>query len=218
MLKHLNSCTLVMTLCILTGCSSNPYKVKEIDTEVKSTHGQLQGAMIAVDLQGQAIIQKETDAEVQLREQTWKNYDLERDLNYSHEALTQCQNEMADPRLGGSGKVVDIPEIDAVNVTQKKEEFGLNSNGDLKFVTKEMYLDRLKSERRFQEVLTSHLKLVKKEKEKCEREIGYARVKAGLSASRYKSEGVLSADGSFHATRTAENNLDDAFKIAKENK
>lgn len=95
---------LILTLCTTIGCASNPYKVKEVDTEVQSVHGQIQGATIAVDIKGQAIIQKKTQAEVELRTQTWKNYDLEQEINYDHDELTRCQTELADPTLGGSGK------------------------------------------------------------------------------------------------------------------
>jgi hypothetical protein len=204
---------MILALSLATGCSTNPYKVKEVDADVKSTHGSIQGATIAIDKNDQAIIQKENDAEVELREQTWKNYDLEKKLNYDYGQLKQCQNELADPRLGGSGQVTEIPDLDVINrLPEKKEEFGITKNGQLVMVKREMYLDRLKAERQYEEVLKSASKTVAKHKDGCEYSLSIARVKNGLPASRYAAQGHFSGE-QYIQERPAEHNLDDAFRI-----
>lgn len=208
---------LVLTCCIW-GCASSPNKVRELDTEVKSTHGSVQESTIAVDKQNQAILQKETSPEAALREQIWKNFDLEKQIQTQHESLKRCLTEMSDPRLGGSSQVMEAPELDVVtSVNQQKEELGINKDGDLKIVQKEFYLERLQAERKYGETLTAALKTISKRREQCDRDYGYARVKNGLPAERYRAEGYYDQTGRWVQTRPAEHNLDEAFQIrAKE--
>jgi len=124
-----------------SSCSSSKYKVKNVDTKM-DVKGTIQGSKIGLDEQKQAIIQTETTTEVELQKQQWANYDLEKQLSNSHEQLTRCRTDLADPRLGGSGQVVEIPEIDNMKKPANiKEEIGLDEQGNLKVVKKEYYLN-----------------------------------------------------------------------------
>lgn len=205
-------------IVMLNACASNPHRVLDINADVKEKYGTNQGAMIAIDKDGQAVIQRDTDAEVELREQQWRNIDLEKTVETKHESLERCRIELADPRLGGNGNVTETPDLDIVNaLPEKKEQFGLTNQG-LKVVKKEMFLDRLKAERRYEDVLKNANKMLTKYMNKCDNDMRLARVKSGLPANRYEGVGFFYGGGRYQAQRRAEQSLDDAFQFLAEDK
>jgi hypothetical protein len=211
--------TLVLILTVFAAsCASNPNKAKEIDTAMEEK-GQYQGSKIGMNEDKEVVVQTEKAVDQELREESWKAADLEAKLKSDHDLLTRCRDEVADPRLGGSGTVTEIPEIDNMKPTNEvREEMGITPSGELKFVKKEMFMERLQSVRKYKDHLESMIKLVKKSRADCEREMGAARVKAGLPAKRYQAKGFFK-EGQYIKTRDAEHSLDDAFEIkAKESK
>jgi hypothetical protein len=204
---------LLSILFVLASCSSSKYKVKDIDTKL-DVKANMQGSKIGLDEQKQAIIKTEKSTEAELQKQQWTNYDMEKQLANEHAQLTRCRTELADPRLGGTGQVVEIPEIDNMKKAASiKEEIGLDEQGNLKVVKREYYLDRLDRERKYNETLKSMLQIVAKNKATCDREMGYARAKHGLPSERYKAIGHYDNKGTWIMDSPAENSLDDAFKI-----
>jgi hypothetical protein len=201
-------------LVFAVGCASSAVKVEKVETAMESK-AQSFGETIGIDKQGQAIIQKEDPVENELREQRWKNADLENILRSSYENLGQCQENVADSRLGGNGEVPELPEVDAAaDVSKIKETIGLNEQGNLVVVKKELLNDRIARERKYEQSLKHSVKIVQKHEKVCERKLANARVKSGLPAKKYMSEGHYASDGSWVQIRAAEHNLDDAFRFA----
>jgi hypothetical protein len=209
----------ILTLCSLFGaCASNPNIARELDDSHLEKKGEFQGATIGLNEKKEVVIEQQTSADSELRKLAAKAYDLEVSLNSAVEQLSRCREELADPRLGGSGKVIDIPELDSLKpASQVKEEFGITKEGNLSFVRKEMFMDRLQGERKYVDVLQEQLKLTEKHSKNCSREMRQARVKNGLPAERYSGQGHYD-NGRYIQTRRAEQNLDDAFAIASEEK
>lgn len=208
-LRAVSLFTLTAVLGLL-GCSSN--KVKDTNTELTkdSRYGE---SRIGVDKDDRVIIQQEQRLESELRKVAWDNYDKLQEIESRHNLLHRCRAEIADPRLGGSGEMVEIPELDTLNtVEQWREEIAINQDGQLRVVKREDYKDRLQNEREYNQQLRDQLKLVRKHLKKCERQMGHARVKVGLPSKRYKAKGYYQ-DGIYKVTREAENSLDDAFRI-----
>lgn len=204
---------LILLFSMSNGCTSD-YEVKEVDTklEVKDS---IDGSKVGINENDEVVVQTETDASDELRTQKWVNSRLEDDLNHDYAELEQCREDLADPRLGGTGSVTDIPEIDNLKgMSEVKEEFGLTEDGSLKVVKKEYFLDLLKKERKYEKTLRSMTKVIKKHKESCQRRMGAERTKAGLPAKRYQASGYFTDDGTWIGTDKAENNLDDAFERA----
>ena len=195
---------------ILSACSSTP---KAVDNQI-DVKGSTQNGVIGLK-DGKAIIQEESLADQELRRQQWTNYELERALVDEHYWLKRCRTEIADPRLGGNGELKEIPEIDNMkSTTEVREEFGVVNNGDLKFVKREDYLERIGNERKYEQSLRQLLKLVLKSKADCERQMGYARLKIGLPSARYSGKYTYTEMGAIGETiQENENNLDDAFRI-----
>lgn len=216
MMKIRLSVSRFMPLLIVMGfthCASNPNKAKDIDTKL-DTKGNYQGSKIGLNENKEVVVQTETAADDELRQLSWRNYDLEKKIAASSDHLTRCRNEVADPRLGGSGQVTEIPEVDSLKpMSSVKEELGLTETGGLAVVKKEMYAEILKSQRKYEESLRLTSKTVEKAKNDCDREMGYVRVKHGLPAQRYAAKGYYQ-NGRYVQSRAPEHNLDEAFAIA----
>ena len=206
----------VLSILLVTACAGNKYKVKEVETEVQ-TQGTYQGAKIGLNENKEAVVQTETAADVELRQIAWKNYDLEQKIAAEHGLLTRCREEVADPRLGGSGQVTEIPDVDNMKTPANvKEELGITKGGNLSVIKKEMLVDRLESEKKYYDALSTAARTIEKHKSNCEREMGYNRVKHGLPAKRFQAVGSY-VNGAYVQQRGPEHNLDDAFRIKSEN-
>ncbi len=200
---------------LFVSCA-NPYKVRELKDSNLEKKGEYQGATIGLNGDREVVIEKRTEADSELRKLAASAYDLEVKLLHAHEELTRCREELSDPRLGGSGKIIEIPEIDDLKPTTAiQEEFGITSDGNLRFVRTEKFLDRLNSQRKYNDILREQLKLTEKHERNCLRDMRAARVKAGLPGERYAGQGKY-LNGKYVQTRRAEKNLDDAFAIASE--
>lgn len=213
MKAHIKLVVIVCTAIHAAGCATNPYKANEVETKIEPK-GTFMGSTIGLNEKKEIVVQTETAADVELRETRWRTYDLERIIATAHEDLTRCREELADPRIGGNGQVVEIPEIDSMrSIASVKEELGITENGSLSIVRKEMFIDKLQQERKYEQALQATAKTLTKYRTQCEREMGYARVKHGLPSKRYVGQGYYEA-GRYVQTRGAEHSLDDAFRIA----
>lgn len=204
---------LILIALVVSGCSSVPKAKEQVQTNLH-VKGSTNLGVIGIDKDGEVLVQEEVDAEIALRDVRWRVYDLERKIASDREYLERCRVEMADPRLGGSGQVTEIPEIDAQNVSQTTESFGQNEQQALVLVKKEKFTDRLVRERKYESSLSALSKTVEKHLKTCEREYGYVRVKHGLPAQRFTGQGFYEAGGKYVQTRESEKSLDDAFRLA----
>ncbi|MDA9951446.1 hypothetical protein N9D31_02610 [Oligoflexaceae bacterium] len=204
----------ILSVLFFGACTTTEGTVGEVDTELNNK-GQVGLSKVGVNEDGQAIVQTETSADDELRIQTWKNKQKEDDVTAVHDQLKQCREDMADPRLGGSGELKEIPDVDGLkSPSDVKEAIGIDSrDGSLKVVKKEIYTKRLKQERRYETSLKGMLKTLKNYRASCERKMRQARVKAGLPGERYKAQGYVSSSGAWIETLKGEKSLDDAFEI-----
>jgi hypothetical protein len=207
----------LLAACWFAACSSNPLnKAKDLKEEPLEKKGEYKGATIGVTEDRDVVIRKESTAEDELRKLAAEAYELELQLTSDHDLLTRCREELADPRLGGNGKVVEIPEIEKLRpIGEVKEEFGITSEGKLSFVRKELFGDHVSGERKYIAALKDQIKHTSKHRKNCEREMRPARVKAGLPAERFSGKGHYK-NGKYIQTRRSEQNLDDAFAIQSE--
>lgn len=198
----------------LSSCASDD-AVKEVDTKL-DVKTRVDGKEIGVNDDDEAIIQEKTDAGDELRSLEWANTRLMERLETDYNELKRCREDVSDVRLGGSGDVSAIPEIDKMkNLTEVKEEFGMDEDGKLVVVKREKFKDKLTQEKKFQETLKTMQKAISQHRVECERRMRLARVKAGLPAQRYTAQGFFDNNGTWNETRKAEITLDDAFDIKK---
>ena len=193
-------------------CCSSSSAVRQVDTALE-IHGTIDGALIGLDAARAIIIQKETSLEAELKVQELHNYGVQYTLFGLHERMMQCERERADSRLGGSGEVLDFPQMLSIRGnTETTEQIGMTRSG-LEVVKKQKYEQRLATERRYESTMQEMLPVLTREVDKCTNELRAARVKAGLPAERYAGIGHFDGSGGWIVEREAERNLDDAFRI-----
>jgi hypothetical protein len=205
-------------LTVLTGCSTpNQHQVEEVETEIEAKES-IGSSQIGLNDEGEVIIQRKTSAGYELESQQFINAALRDDLERFHGTLTQCRRELADPRLGGNGSQIKMPDAQGLKTdVDLREEFGITDAGDLRFVKREFYLERLKAERNYGEAIKRTLALLKQHNAECDIKLRHARVQSGLPAGRITAKGYFLHDGTWVQTQRGEKNLDDAFEIVSAN-
>lgn len=206
--------TLFSGLALQLGCfASNPNEAKEIETKIEPK-GSVGDSKIGLNDKKEVIMQRETSAEDELRVQQAVNLKIQDDLNRERFLLKACRMDMSDPRLGGEGRMPEIPEVDQLkDENEVREEFGLDADGQIKFVKREQFLERLKAERKYEKSLRQMLKLISSHREECEQKMVIARNKVGLPGKRFEAQGYY-RDGVWVETRKAEHSIDDGLEIS----
>ena len=193
------------------SCTTSDHVPEKIETNLTSK-GQTENGTIGINKDGEAIVQEERDAADELRVQENTNSVLRAGLDRDHHDLKTCHNDLADPRLGGSGNLPDMPDIDSLRSSaEQKEEFGSNDKGDLKVVRKSYFRDKLAAERKYEKSIREMQKLVSKQLEKCRFTLAQARTKAGLP-QKANAEGYYTQDGTWIETAQGEQTLDKSFE------
>lgn len=197
------------------ACRSKDHVVEDVDTHLESK-GQSNDGEIGLNEKGQAILQSKTSASAELTIQEHVNEKLQSDLDSERHQLLLCRRDLSDPRLGGTGEMSAIPEVDNLKMPEATDErLGRDEKGKLVVVRKSFFDEKLQSERDYGKALQDVLRVVKRNREECEQKMGVARTKHGLPAQRYVAKGQY-INGQWMETRRAENSLDDAFEIRSE--
>ncbi len=204
-----------LALALTTVSCASPYAVRTIEPEKLEIKGKVGDQILALNEKDEAILQEEVKAQDELRIAEAVNYSFLEDARSLSAELYRCRKDMADPRLGGSGKLPDEIDVeDMATPVPVKERFGKDAeNGDLKFVRQTYYQDRLKSAKSHRTSLERIIKLLKRQYEECEFKMTQARHKAGLPGQRYMAEGYFNEQGKWVETRKGEMHLDDGFDI-----
>lgn len=197
---------------LFVGCASRKFGEDKIDTKLE-VKGNASNGVIGYDKK-ELVIQNKVTASDELRVQEHVNENLASKLNHEHYLLRCCREDLGDKRLGGSGEVSPIPEVDNIKSDPEYLEIvGTDEKGDIVFLRKENFKDRIQSERNYEVTLKKLLNIVTKNREECERRMGAARIKAGLPAKRFKGTGHYE-NGKWVQDHPEEQNLDDAFRIS----
>lgn len=208
---------LIVIAVFLNGCATG-YKVEKIETGI-TPKGQVGSKTLGLNSSNELILQEEQTAADELRIQEAVNMHLLQGYEQDAFDLKRCRTEVSDPRLGGSGVIPPIDEIDSMKTPETvKEEIGLTSDGEVKIVRKSYFTDKLKLERSYERSLRKMISVVSRHKEECEYKMAIARRAAGLPSQRFKGEGYFTNGGVFVQTNQNENSLDDAFEIAEKRK
>lgn len=207
---------IILLTLFCVGCASS-HKMKELDVSIQEKGKVSQNEVVGLNSSGEAVVQQRQKASEELRGIVWWNNNLEQELSSSRHELRRCRVESADPRLGGSGEVTDVPEVDGLKPTSEvREQIGL-INEDIMVVKEEYLKDRIKLEKDYNLTLEKMVKMVKGYNQKCEEKLGMQRVKAGLPSQRYQGKFKISSDGKLEqVVERHEKNLDDAFEIQEE--
>jgi len=206
---------LLAALLMLTACTS-ANEVKELKDDPLVSKGKTVDGEVGINSHNQAVIRKKTNAADELRVQDMVNMHLRDELNSDLLNLKDCRQQKQNKRLGGSGHLAEIPDIDNMNVDQAREDLGIDSEGNLSLVREELFEERLKAERQYEQTLRSMIKIAKRHLDECSIGLAEARRKAGIPSTPTKAEGYFDAKGNWIETQRGAQSLDDEFEIQAE--
>ena len=174
----------------LAGCATTEHTVETIETQNIDIKGRtIDGGKIAVNDQGQAIVQLEKSAEDELNVQDLVNTRFQDELHNEMFHLGDCRAQTADPRNGGSGEVTPLPAVDQMEPAKSvQEKLGLTEDGDLKLVSREFLDQKLASLRKYERSLRTMIGTVKPFREECERKLSYKTPKSVVQGIAQKEK------------------------------
>jgi len=202
-----------------TACQTTPNQVQELKTEQLDVKGQTStGGKIAINEKRQVIIVQEDSVSDNLAIQDLVNTQLMDRVLREHWSLKKCRNSLSDTRLGGSGDLGTMPDVASVlKPREVEEEMGVDENGDLKIVKKELLNHRLATMKSNTKTMEKMINTLTPMVEECERRLGNARLDHGLPSERFVAQGYFTADGTWVETRHAEHSLSDGYEISAQN-
>lgn len=202
---------------VLGGCASRKYGDDNVETKIDAK-GHAPVGVIGFD-SNDLVIQNTTSVSSELTIQMHVNEKLQEGLNHEAFMLSWCRQDLADVRIGGSGEVVAISQLDNLKSDPEiKEKFGTDESGQLVFVKKQSLKKTIESERQYENSLRSLAAIIKNHRSECEQKMATQRVKHGLPSKRLEAE-TRFENGNIVIVRPAERSLDDAFKFSSaENK
>jgi len=175
--------TLICLFVMLTGCVSNPNKVKYVDTNMERK-GQADGQMIGINDKQEIIVQNETHADVELQRMEDEILTLNDQIAGLVRRNYMCRKDLADSRLGGSGELPSERDFNVEATLEKyQEEVGLDDNQNLKIVKKSYYLEKRAASKRLVEKLTALKKSLTRQCEACTWEMSEAWRRVGLPSN-----------------------------------
>jgi hypothetical protein len=208
---------LIGTALVVGGCASKKYGDEKISTQL-DTGNEKTSEKFGFDKDRNLVLQDKTSATDELMIQTHVNEELRSKLQHEYQQLRRCRVDLADVRLGGSGEMAPMPEIDGIAADKAyNETVGFDESGELVFVRQEKFEDRIKAEKAAEKSMRRLQKVITNNKNDCELRMRKARVEKGLPAERSKAI-IRYEGGQAVIVRPAELSLDDAFKFANEAK
>ncbi len=143
-----------------TACSTNPNKVKNIETQMDNTTA-LNGETTLGVKDGYMVVQKKVMMNEELRKLQYEVYELE-DHVYGNRkygslglygVLRDCRAQLSDPKNGGDGKLKWTEPLE--RVTEKEDDFkiGLDEEKKLVGITEEFLADRIKRFKSYKNIL-----------------------------------------------------------------
>lgn len=203
--------TLLVTLSV--SCATNPDIVKPVETKL-DVKGNVGDGKLGINDKNEAIIQEEKQAQDELVIQDAVNMRLKDEAGHHQGELKECLTYLADKRLGGNGKIPEIPDVDSLKTDEDStEEFGQTDDGSLKMVKKTSFMGRLKNARSYEKSLRSITKVLEKQNEQCQMNLELARNKVGLPSKKAQAEGYFNSNGKWVQTKKGESGVSDAFEI-----
>lgn len=181
---------ILFAFVLFASCASE-HKVFDINSSsvITNDQGGVGFERVGLNDKKEAVVVETSSAATELTVQQNVNLHFTDTLNHEAYMLKWCRRDLADPRLGGDGKLPIDAEVDSLkSADQVREELGLDDDGSLKVVKQTFFADKLKKERTYGETLQKMIKLITRHREECEFTMTQARRKAGIKATRSNTE------------------------------
>ena len=138
-----------MLFCFLAcgSCFHDPDFVRDVDTSLTDT-GSAGGAQVGIDSENRMVVQIQKELDEELRSVLWLNSQMLFEVKYLISRLKSClvrygKREEFKHKLAS----LDLSSVKEMELREREEEIGRNSDGEVKLISKEGYTQRLKEER-----------------------------------------------------------------------
>jgi len=195
-------------LCLSLGlsmgaCSSLSNKAEEKDTRLDKAQ-EVNGKTLGLR-DNNVIVQKKVMLSEDLRKLENEVFALENEAygneKYGttglHGVLKACHLKLADPRIGGSGKLKPLPAPERVTRAEEDFEYVIDEKNDLVGVSEEELRDRTKRFRKYRKILVERKSDLQTDIEICDQNHRTALINNGLSPEdgEAKGEWVMGGNG-----------------------
>ena len=165
MLKQIKRVNLLL-FCGVLSCTSNKKELETLDTKLE-TKGATPTEEIGMNKEGEAIVKKENSASSALVTLEHVNENLKLDLKQQFFLLRECRETLSLSKNGGTGEYPELSNFDQLEAKyDRTSQLGL-VEGQIKVVETSDLKERIAAHQSFQTELSTFLRTVKKEKEKC---------------------------------------------------
>ena len=188
MKKYIVCALLVFTSCTTGTKSSNNIANKfNIKTPPETTTGSPLPNQETVSQTQQSLTQ--LSSEDQLLKITIENSEARKNLKATQEQLIHCETDVANPLLGGNGKIPQIAEVDAaMDESKMKTTLGLDEHAPLALDLKDLLQDRIDRQNKIHSTLNSNIEIVRSYLTKCLATMKTVRAKHGLKPTWYTAD------------------------------
>jgi hypothetical protein len=166
----------LLLLILFSVACSTPHEVKELESGELDIKGSTTYGKVGLNEKKQVVIRNEKSADFELTVQQMANERLRDEAIREVRVLQLCREELADPRLGGNGKITNLPAVDGLQaVVEQREEVGLDEGGNLNVVQEEYFMERLKAERKYEKDVRRLLETATKHRKECDMQLTAAK-------------------------------------------
>lgn len=184
-----------LTVLGLGACASKD-KAEEQDTRLEKSQT-VNGNTVGLDKDGKVLVQTKVFLAESLRGLEKEVYAMENDVYGNEKYGTRglqgvnkdCEKKLADPRIGGSGKLKPMATSDRVTESEEDLKFVIDEKGNLVGVTEEKLRDRIERFRGYKKVLASRKAELTAEIDICEQKHREALIANGLSPEDGEGKG-----------------------------
>ncbi len=173
---------------------------------------------------GKVVVQRKVLLAEELRKLEHQVY-LTEDEIYGNEqygtaglvgVLKDCNRRLADPRIGGNGKLKRPYKIDRVTEKEEKLKFVIDEKGDLVGLTEEYLRDRMDRFQGYRKILSERRNEVNTDLEICENDYQVALINQGLNPADSKAEGEwVRGKGGYNVWRAKKKESNDPEEVAR---
>lgn len=216
-MKKKTALLMLSAIFILGACTSDPNVPTEMDEPIEVKGALSKDRKVGIDDDGKVVVEKKSNADDRLRVLEMNNNRAKDELELEMSRLERCRRDVAHPRLGGSGKYRDLPEVDGFDADEfENDELKVSEDGDLKMVERKNFMDMYNAEKKRSKSIKAMVKTVVKYRKQCELDMSVARQNVGLPGKRYESKGNFNEKGQWYEIHKAEKDIDDAFEIKRQ--
>lgn len=203
----------------LSACASKD-KARDIETNLEKSQ-RVQGENLGVK-DGNVVVQRKVMLSEELRklqrevfEKEYRLYGNPQGSKGLRDQLKDCYQRLADPRIGGNGKLKDVQREDRLTKNETEFKFGIDENKQLVSISEEGLSSRIARFKSYNNAYDERLHEMGGDIEVCENEYRVALINNGLNPADTKAKGEWTYKNGQRVWRAKKTVSDDPEELAR---